>query len=142
MGAAGHIVATTDGGATWAPQSSHSSADLAGVAFANAGDGWAVGAGGAIVATTDGGVTWASQVAGTNADLAGAACFSDKHGLAVGAGGSVLETLSAGVPDATAPVTTATGLQPDATLGLAQHAAAGHPPAAQTRVPAWPPPTT
>ena len=117
VGAAGHIVATTDGGATWALQSSHTSADLASVAFANTGDGWAVGAGGAIVATTDGGATWASQPSGTGADLAGTVFFSDKHGLAVGVGGVVVETLSAGVPDTTAPVTTATGLQPDVHTG-------------------------
>ena len=97
--------------------SSHTSADLASVAFANTGDGWAVGAGGAIVATTDGGTTGRPQPSGTGADLAGTVFFSDKHGLAVGVGGVVVETLSAGVPDTTAPVTTATGLQPDVHTG-------------------------
>ena len=127
MGAAGHIVATTDGGASWASQNSHSSADLAGVAFAGADDGWAVGAGGAILATTDGGVTWASQLSGTGTDLAGAAFFSDKHGLAVGGAGGVLETLSAGVPDVDRSGDDrhrSAGRRPH---GLAQHAAGRRP---------------
>ena len=59
---AGVILATTDGGATWSVQGSGAAAntELNGVAFANAGDGWAVGYNfmtgrSVILATTNGG---------------------------------------------------------------------------------------
>ena len=61
VGAGGTIIATTDGGATWNPQTSNVTADLSGVAFSDADHGWAVGAGGTIIATSDGGATWNPQ---------------------------------------------------------------------------------
>ena len=78
--------------------------------------------------TTDGGATWTAQTSpARHADLAGVAFADAKHGWVVGAGGTVLETLSAGVPDATAPVTRATGLQADGHSGWRNTAADGHP---------------
>ena len=56
----GTILATTDGGANWEVQQKGLSNDLAGVTFANARDGWAVGDAG-VLATTNGGGTWKKQ---------------------------------------------------------------------------------
>lgn len=59
VGGEGVIVATTDGGLTWRPQTSGVGDDLYDVKFFNEVEGWAVGRGGAILHTTDGGRTWA-----------------------------------------------------------------------------------
>ena len=104
----GVILATTDGGAGWSPQSLGTSADtqLNGVAFANASDGWAVGSktdsegediGGVILATTDGGATWNTQYADTT-DLAltGVAFTNASDGWAVGEPGTILVTTDGG----------------------------------------------
>jgi photosystem II stability/assembly factor-like uncharacterized protein len=65
------VLNTSDGGATWTQQTTGISGlpyDLAGVAFVDALQGWAVGSrdwgdisGGVVVHTTDGGATWAQQ---------------------------------------------------------------------------------
>ncbi|MBN2053331.1 hypothetical protein JW905_00325, partial [bacterium] len=49
----GGIIATTDGGALWAPQTSGVTGDLWSVWFADAAHGWAVGEGGTVQVTTD-----------------------------------------------------------------------------------------
>jgi photosystem II stability/assembly factor-like uncharacterized protein len=59
VGGEGVIVATTDGGFTWRPQTSGVGEDLYDVKFFNESEGWAVGRGGAMLHTTDGGRTWA-----------------------------------------------------------------------------------
>ena len=118
VGAAGAILHTTDGGATWTAQSAPvNTPSLAGVAFASVSDGWAVGAAGAILHTTNAGGVWSAQSSGTGADLKAVAFPAAKRGWVVGASGTVLATLSAGVPDVTAPVTTATGLQANGHAG-------------------------
>src|SRR5215470_12244769 len=62
VGAGGTILATTDGGKTWTPQTSGVAAALWSVHFHAEGQrGWAVGEGGTILATTDGGKTWTPQ---------------------------------------------------------------------------------
>ena len=71
--------------------------DLAGVAFANATDGWAVGISsdpvsqapfGAIIATTDGGATWTEQNSGTAKPLSAVSFANALDGWAVGGSGS------------------------------------------------------
>ncbi len=92
------IVATTDGGSTWDAQNAPIVADLYGVAFSDASDGWAVGAGddvGALVATTDGGVDWAPQTIPTTAALIGVACRGEDC-WAVGAAGTIIATTDGG----------------------------------------------
>ena len=54
-GAFGTIWATSDGGATWLPQTSGTVNDLSGVNFINASTGWSVGAGSTVLKTTTGG---------------------------------------------------------------------------------------
>ena len=101
MGAAGTILHTSDGGATWTAQASipATTQSLAGVAFADANDGWAVGAAGAILHTTTRGATWSAQSSGTGADLKGVAFPAAKRGWVVEASGTaILATLSAGIP--------------------------------------------
>jgi hypothetical protein len=119
VGAAGTILATSDGGATWTAPTVPvpTTQDLTGVAFVDRSHGWVVGAAGTIVHTTNGGTGWSAQVSGTNTDLRGVAFLDAKCGWVVGASGAVLETLSAGIPDVTAPATKATGLQADGHSG-------------------------
>ena len=67
----GKIAVTTPGGTAtsatsfiatgWHAQSSGTTQQLAGVAFANASDGWGVGSAGTIRATTNGGASWSAQ---------------------------------------------------------------------------------
>jgi photosystem II stability/assembly factor-like uncharacterized protein len=56
VGAGGGIMKTSDGGATWVRQQSHTNGDFLDVSFASVDEGWAVG--GTIVHTVDGGATW------------------------------------------------------------------------------------
>jgi photosystem II stability/assembly factor-like uncharacterized protein len=58
VGAGGVIIATSDGGRTWRPQTSGVGDDLRDVKFFDAREGWAVGTGGTMLHTTDGGRTW------------------------------------------------------------------------------------
>jgi photosystem II stability/assembly factor-like uncharacterized protein len=57
----GTIFHTSDGGATWSPQSSGTTFTLAAICFADSKNGWAVGNKGTIVHTSDGGQTWGKQ---------------------------------------------------------------------------------
>ena len=61
VGKAGTILHTSDGGATWASQSSGTEFELAQVAFVDTNNGWVVGKFGMILHTSDGGRTWESQ---------------------------------------------------------------------------------
>ena len=94
----GSILATTNGGATWNPQSASGVSGLTSVAFANASHGWAVGWGGTILATTDGGATWLTQDSGTDAYLGSVACTDADHAWTVGNGGTILATTTGGRP--------------------------------------------
>lgn len=116
VGAAGTILATTDGGRTWKAQtactagktclrssSDRLTADLTGVAFWDRGHGVAVGAGGTIVSTEDGGRNWAPRLAcerprncqagspdRTTADLTAVSVAAPSHAYAVGKAGTML----------------------------------------------------
>ena len=104
-GAAGVILATSDGGATWGPQIAGTTEYLYGVAFRSANQGWAVGTGGTILVTTNGGGAWNAQDSGATTNL-NAVVFSDAtHGWAVGDEGTILATVSGGFPPVTPTVT-------------------------------------
>ncbi len=100
VGAAGTIVATTNGGTTWTAQTSNTDNTLYGVACANASDAWAVGDDGSgnsfILATTNGGTTWTVQTSNTDDTLNGVAFANANDGWAVGDGGTVLATSNGG----------------------------------------------
>jgi photosystem II stability/assembly factor-like uncharacterized protein len=68
VGPRGHIVVSTDAGATWKQSVVPVSSDLTAVYFANDKSGWAVGHDGVVLATTDGGETWAKQLDGRAAN--------------------------------------------------------------------------
>jgi len=64
VGPRGHIVVSTDAGATWQQAQVPVSSDLTAVHFPGPKVGWAVGHDGVVLATTDGGVTWTKQLDG------------------------------------------------------------------------------
>src|SRR5262245_47711514 len=65
VGDFGTIIRTTDGGNTWALQSTWLNASLQGVSFVDSNVGTVVGDWGVILRTTDGGLNWTIQDAGT-----------------------------------------------------------------------------
>lgn len=77
------IIHTTDGGVTWTPQATDTTALLNAVAFVDAATGWAVGAEGVILHTADGGQTWTRQPVDTDAEFRGVAFADASHGWAV-----------------------------------------------------------
>jgi len=92
VGRGGRIVATRDGGSSWAAQQSGTGQVLRGVHFADARTGWAVGDDGAIVATRDGGASWAAQQSGTGKVLWGVHFADARTGWAVGDEGTTVAT--------------------------------------------------
>jgi photosystem II stability/assembly factor-like uncharacterized protein len=58
VGERGHVLASTDGGATWTQRPAPTRANLTAVYFVDAQHGWAVGHDEVILRTTDGGATW------------------------------------------------------------------------------------
>lgn len=90
VGAAGAIVATTDGGRVWRALSSPTEMDLYDVKFFDRKEGWTVGTGGTILHTTDGGATWRVEMTPTTHPLE-RLCFTNRaHGWAVGFGGTIM----------------------------------------------------
>lgn len=66
VGAAGTVVATTDGGATWSAQASGTSFNLRKVVFVDASVGWAAGINGVVLKTADAGASWQALSFGFN----------------------------------------------------------------------------
>ena len=91
VGSRGTILATTDGGATWAEQTSGYHGWLADVAFADREHGWTVGgnqpSGATVLATTDGGATWQKQTT-VKGMLAAVAAIGATHAWAAGGNGA------------------------------------------------------
>ena len=92
----GTILATTNGGGTWTPQSSGTTNDLTAVDFLDASRGWAVGDQGTILATTNGGGTSTPQSSGTTNGLLGVDFIGASSGWAVGDQGTILATTNGG----------------------------------------------
>lgn len=80
----------------WSRQASGTTADLRGVWFTDAENGWAVGDGGTLRRTTDGGATWTGQASGTTEDLTAIQFADASHGWIAGEGGGVLTTSDGG----------------------------------------------
>ncbi|MBT9492811.1 MAG: hypothetical protein IV107_10795 [Paucibacter sp.] len=98
VGDGGAVVATRDGGQTWAAQTSSTYSQLRSVHFSADGQqGWAAGEDGAVITTQDGGQRWAAQTAGTNSQLRSLHFSADgRRGWAVGDGGTLITTQNGG----------------------------------------------
>lgn len=90
VGANGAVLATADGGRTWAAQESGTESDLFDVKFFDAREGWAVGSGGAAIHTSDGGQTWRPEQTGTTHALERLFFEGRARGWAVGFGGTII----------------------------------------------------
>jgi photosystem II stability/assembly factor-like uncharacterized protein len=95
VGADGLIVATTDGGVTWARQEAGTSKDLLSVCFLDAEHGWAAGTG-VILRTSDGGRHWAVRQSETVVDLHHITFVDTHQGWASGDGGTIVATSDGG----------------------------------------------
>jgi photosystem II stability/assembly factor-like uncharacterized protein len=84
IGAGGEILATANGGVTWAAQASTTTQGLNAVHFIDASTGWAVGDQGTVVHTTDAGAHWTAQTSGVGDDLTGVAFTDAQNGWASG----------------------------------------------------------
>jgi photosystem II stability/assembly factor-like uncharacterized protein len=89
VGGEGVIIATSDGGRTWRPQTSGVGDDLYDVKFFNEAEGWVVGRGGAMLHTTDGGRTWADAKRATTHALERLFTVG-RRAWAVGFGGTIV----------------------------------------------------
>jgi photosystem II stability/assembly factor-like uncharacterized protein len=69
VGNGGRIIKTTNGGSTWAPQTSGTANNLTDVRFTSATAGYACGDLGTVVYTTNGGTTWQSYTTGSTKNL-------------------------------------------------------------------------
>ena len=98
VGDRGHIVISSDEGATWSQCITPTRAMLTGVAFADDANGWAVGHDGVILRTADGGKSWVRQDKGDDLDTVFLdVLFLDaKRGFAIGAYGKFLFTVDGG----------------------------------------------
>jgi photosystem II stability/assembly factor-like uncharacterized protein len=105
VGAAGLIVKTTNGGATWTPQGGASQVWFDSVTFADNKTGWACGqssvTGDAVMmATTDGGAGWTPQAlplaAGNGVELTSVFALDALNLYAVGTAGTILHTIDGG----------------------------------------------
>ena len=96
VGGNGTILATADGGASWAPQTSNTTEDLRSVGFVDQQRGWAVGGRGTILATVDGGASWGPQTSNTTEHLYSVGFVDQQRGWAVGGRGTILATADGG----------------------------------------------
>jgi photosystem II stability/assembly factor-like uncharacterized protein len=99
VGNGGKVLATTNGGLSWAPQNARADVDFQDVFFTDSTTGFAVGPDETIVRTTNGGREW--QTVNTNPNAGGArlssVCFVDpSRGWAVGDQGVLLTTTNGG----------------------------------------------
>ena len=96
VGASGTIVATTNGGQTWLPQTSGTAVTLDGISC-SASDCLAVGASGTILTTTNGGSSWAPETSGlgTGPTIEAVSCTGTTC-VAVATGGLILGTSNYG----------------------------------------------
>ncbi len=93
VGDNGTILKTTDGGATWATQTSSFTGDLEGLFFIDESNGTIVGSDG-ILRTTDGGSTW--EVSSSAVSLNSVSFSNANNGVAVGGSGQFYRTTDGG----------------------------------------------
>jgi photosystem II stability/assembly factor-like uncharacterized protein len=84
VGSNGSIYSTSNGGASWNPQSSGSASCLWALDFIDANEGWTVGQNGTILHTDNAGTSWTAQTSGTGALLDGVDFVDALNGWAVG----------------------------------------------------------
>ena len=96
VGSCGVILRTTNGGTSWAIQSSGTTMPLYGSWFTDANTGTLVGSSDTILRTTDGGASWAIQSSGTTNNLYGVCFMNADTGIAVGNAGTILRTTDGG----------------------------------------------
>jgi photosystem II stability/assembly factor-like uncharacterized protein len=96
VGDGGAVLASTDAGATWTREESHTLFNLNAVWFTSVTEGWAVGNGGMAVRTTDGGLTWTPEPTGASESLHDVVFATPDTGWAVGTAGAILRTVDAG----------------------------------------------
>ncbi len=107
VGAAGTIVATTNG-STWSSQTSGTTNALLSLSCASWALCYTAGAVGLILATQDG-ADWANQASGAAADLLGISCPAGTTCIAVGKTGTIIATMNQGNYDAFAAQLNTTG---------------------------------
>lgn len=90
------VLATNDGGASWARQRVPMRSELIHVDFAGEKRGWIVGADGVILHTRDGGETWTTQRSATKATLYHVDFRNERVGWTVGERGTILRTTDGG----------------------------------------------
>lgn len=90
------LVVTVSSSLAWEPLPCGTTTTLYGVAFADAGIGWAVGAGGTIRHTTDGGASWVGQASGTSFNLYGVSFADANRGWVSAANDAILRTTNSG----------------------------------------------
>jgi len=96
-GLGGIILHTTDGGASWTPQTSNTSNWLAWITFnKNARHGWSCGGNGTVIWTTDGGSIWTPGNTGTTNGLVSCAFADTLIGFAVSGNGLIIKTVDGG----------------------------------------------
>lgn len=97
----GAIIKTTNGGITWARDTTSIPDRVFDVEFESSTEGWIVGRNGYVGKSNDGGNNWTSQTSGTGEDLFAISFSSLTNGWAVGAdggtGGTILHTVDGGV---------------------------------------------
>jgi photosystem II stability/assembly factor-like uncharacterized protein len=96
VGADGVILKTTDGGASWAQQTSGTSVTLHGVYFRSTTLGWVTGENGVILKTTNGGSTWSPQASGTTVTIKRADFRNNNNGFVIGGTQTLLSTSNSG----------------------------------------------
>lgn len=92
----GLLIKTSDGGETWAPQTTNTILPLRGVSFVDTSNGWAVGDQGIILHTSDGGKTWVKQESGIKEHLTRVKFLNSQKGFAMGVFASLLMTEDGG----------------------------------------------
>lgn len=95
IGNNGTLLASEDGGKTWAPRQVPTTEHLIDIAFIGE-SGWIVGRNGLILHTSDGGKTWVQQKTGIPQGLASVQFLDAQNGWAVGWMGVVLRTRNGG----------------------------------------------
>lgn len=99
-GAGGIILASTNGGTSWANQISGTTQQLNGISFGNVATGWAAGNAGTIVMTMNGGTNWGAEVSGTTVNLNAITALDSLTAWAVGNGGVIIKReLSNGISE-------------------------------------------
>lgn len=98
VGASGHILRSTDSGATWELVPAPTLATFTGISFADEQHGWIVGHDALILRTEDGGRTWSKQYQGEDLQVSFLdVLFLDAQtGFAIGAYGQFLATADGG----------------------------------------------